>query len=101
MRSICGPGETSENWASVNFLTECGVQTIPFTENFNSYGTGTTVFPACWARDNTYSTSMDYPYVAATNNIGTSGGSLYYYSSNTTHCWAVTPGLGADVNTLA
>jgi hypothetical protein len=98
MRSDCGGGDVSA-WAFVDFRTECGQSTIPFTEDFNSYGSGNSAFPDCWSRHNTYSTTP-YPYISTTNNSGATGGSLYFYSSTTSYALAVTPEFSTDVNTM-
>ena len=99
MRSDCGGGDVSA-WTFVDFRTECGQVTIPFADNFNSYGSGTTAFPDCWSKHNTYSTTTPYPYISTVNNSGTTGGSLYFYASATTYSLAVTPEFNTDVNTL-
>ena len=99
MRSDCGGGDYSPSWAMADFRTECGLTSIPFTENLNSYGTGNNAFPDCWVRYNNYSTTP-YPYITATNNSGTTGGSLYYYASTTSYDIAVMPEINTDVNTL-
>ena len=99
MRSNCGGGDMSA-WTIADFRTECGQATIPFADNFNSYGTGTTAFPDCWSKHNTYSTTTPYPYISTTNNSGTTGGSLYFYASATTYSLAVTPEFNTDANTL-
>jgi len=98
MRSVCGGGDYSA-WTVADFRTECGLASIPFAENFNSYGTGNNAFPDCWTKHNTYSTTP-YPYITSTNNSGTTGGSLYYYASATSYDIAVMPELNTDVNTL-
>ena len=67
MRSDCGGGDVSA-WAFVDFRTECGQSTIPFAEDFNSYGSGNSAFPDCWSRHNTYSTTP-YPYIASTTYL--------------------------------
>jgi len=28
----------------------CRIVTLPYTENFDTYGTGTSVFPNCWTK---------------------------------------------------
>ena len=94
MRSDCGAGEYS-NWVMTNFVTDCDVFTIPFSQNFNNMGSGSTVFPMCWSRSDNYSTSA-YPYVSTTE-----GGSLYFYSTSSTYNMAVTPELASALNTLA
>ena len=98
MRSDCGGGDYS-TWVMVDFRTECGMASIPYTEDFNSYGTGTTAFPDCWTKHTTYTTTS-YPYISTTNNSGTTGGSMYYYASATSYNITVMPELNTDVNTL-
>ena len=98
MRSDCGGGNYS-TWTTADFTTECGLASIPFTENFNSYGTGNNAFPDCWTKFNNYSTTP-YPYITATNNSGSTGGSLYFYSGAASYDIAVMPELNVDVNTL-
>lgn len=99
MRSDCGGGDYS-TWTMTDFRTDCGIASIPFTEDFSSYGTGTNVYPSCWSKHNTYSTTTLYPYISTTNNPGSLGGSLYFYASASTYDIAVTPELNTDVNTL-
>lgn len=99
MRSICNAQDSSE-WVVREFRTTCGIEPIPFHENFNTYGTGTTVFPSCWTHYNTYNTSTDYPYITTINNMDSTGGSLYYLASSTTYDIAVTPELDANVSDL-
>ena len=98
MRSNCGGGDLSA-WTYAEFRTECGQSAIPFAENFNSYGSGNSAFPDCWSRHNTYSTTP-YPYISTTNNSGSTGGSLYFYSGTTSYDLAVTPEFNTDVNTM-
>ena len=98
MRSNCGGGDYS-TWTTADFTTECGLASIPFTENFNSYGTGNNAFPDCWTKFNNYSTTP-YPYITTTNNSGSTGGSLYFYSGTASYDIAVMPELNVDVNTL-
>lgn len=99
MRSDCGGGDVSE-WTTVDFRTECGMITVPFTENFNTYGTGNNAFPDCWSKHNTYSISTNYPFITTVNNSGTTGGSLYFYGSSSTYSLAVIPEIIDEINTL-
>ena len=99
VRSICGGGEYS-SWSSAQIRTECSdIASLPYTENFNSYGTGETAYPLCWAKINTY--SSERPYVSSTSFEGT--GSLYFYAGSTgTYNIAILPQFASDieVNTL-
>ena len=100
MRSVCGIGDES-NWVYADFRTDCGAITdLPFNDDFDSYGTGTTVYPECWGKINTY-TSGDRPYIISTNY--SAPGSMYFYTSTSgTYNIAITPEFDASipVNTL-
>ena len=99
MRSDCGGGDYSY-WATMQTRTACDdIAVLPFTENFDSYGTGTNAYPSCWEKINTYSGS--YPYITTTNYAGT--GSLYFYAGTSgTSNIAVAPPISTDIpmNTL-
>ena len=98
MRSDCG-GEYS-SWVVKQFRTACSeIITLPYTENFDSYGTSSNPYPSCWSKINTYSSDM--PYINTTHFSGV--GSLYFYSgTSNTYNIAVSPGFDAsiDANTL-
>ena len=100
MRSVCAPGDESI-WVMRDFRTECGALTLlPFSENFDSYGTGTTVYPDCWSKIST-NTSNNCPYITTTNN--SAPGSLYFYTGTSgTYSMAITPEFDASIpiNTL-
>ena len=67
----------------VDAYTECAAITLPFFEDFNSWGVGSGSLPNCWYRTGSYST---YTYISASYNMtGTSGGSIYMYSSTGTN----------------
>ena len=97
VRAVCS-GSESSIWWHATFNTACGeIAVLPFMENFDNMGTGSTVFPNCWYRYNNYSTSTSYPYVS--NSYHSSGNaSLYFYSSSSTYNFAVLPAI--DVNTF-
>jgi len=93
----CG-GETSYLSNVLTTATECdAITTLPFHDGFDSYGTGTTVYPLCWGKNSTYA---DRPYVNSTHYSGV--GSLYFYASSTTYNIAIAPQFDATipVNTL-
>ena len=73
---------------------------LPYVEDFESYGSGTTVFPTCWDR---ISSTADRPYINATTSYGhnnTHG--LYFYAASGGYCYAIMPPVDPelDVNTL-
>ena len=98
VRSDCG-NDMSQNANVITITTGCvPVDALPFVENFDTYGTGTTVYPTCWKKINTY--SSDRPYVNSTHYAGV--GSLYFYATSTTYNVAVMPefDITIPINTL-
>ncbi|MBQ3734903.1 MAG: fibronectin type III domain-containing protein [Bacteroidales bacterium] len=75
--NMCTNGDTSL-WRTVNFRTTCaGIDSLPYTENFDNWGTGSgSNYPECWTKSNTY-TAGTTPYVSSTSYEG--AGSLYFY----------------------
>lgn len=101
VRSSCSTTETSDWTSFVRGSTSCGsVTALPYTENFDSYGTGESAYPLCWDKINTY-TSGNRPYCHSTYAYSGAAG-LYFYSSSTTYNIAVTPEFDATIaiNTL-
>ena len=99
VRADCGGSEYSNYSNLYSVATQCDAITqLPYTENFDSYGTGTTVYPLCWGKINTY--SSDRPYVNSTHYAGV--GSLYFYAGSGTYNIAITPPFDVTipVNTL-
>ena len=93
-------GSMSQQSFVFSAATACDVITqLPYTDNFDNYGTGTTAYPFCWSRINTY-TSGDRPYVNSTHYAGV--GSLYFYATSTSYNIAITPEFAATIplNTL-
>ena len=94
VRANCG-NEVSP-WSNVfSFTTRCApTNTLPFTENFDSYAAATTaasgVMPTCWEAETDYSST--YPYIYATQHASGTG-SLYFYSSTTCYSKAISPAL--------
>ncbi len=94
MRSVCG-GDDYSYWTTMQVRTACDdITVLPYTESFDSYGTGTNAYPSCWGKINTYSGS--YPYITTTNYSGP--GSLYFYAGTSgTHNIAVTPPFSSEL----
>ncbi len=103
VRSNCGGGDLSV-WSNLTSLqTRClPTDVIPFEENFDTYGTGTSAFPDCWSRlDNATSTTR-YPYIYSTSDSGNVG-VLYFYSTSAVYSLAASRALDLsahDANTL-
>ncbi|MBQ9639751.1 MAG: fibronectin type III domain-containing protein [Bacteroidales bacterium] len=112
VRSSCGNNNYSDWTNPINTSTECGViTTLPFTEGFESYTTGTTArFPLCWARGNENTASNGtlgtYPYVyGGVSHTGSH--CMYFYNSTSTtypnHVMLVLPEVDTTtmpINTL-
>lgn len=99
IRAYCSAGDTSE-WRKFTFTSQCAPITsdmLPYTENFDTYGTGSTSnFPTCWKKLSTYNST--YPYISSTSY--SSPGSLYFYASTTTYSMAITEKFDVALNTL-
>ncbi|MDD4683719.1 MAG: choice-of-anchor J domain-containing protein [Bacteroidales bacterium] len=93
----CGT-ELSNPMNILEFRTSCdAISVLPYFEDFDTYGTGTSVMPACWTRTTTYA---DRPYV---NSGGYSGNYLYFYAgtAGTYNIAAMTPiDASIPINTL-
>ena len=86
----CGEGSYSQFMKS-SFITACMiVTTLPYSENFDSYGgvSGSAFFPNCWYRTGTYNSS-EYPYLY-TAYYHSAPSCLYFYSQGNTYSMAVT-----------
>lgn len=86
VRAVCEAGDTSA-WSFVSsFVTACGaIDTLPWHEDFSTWGVGTGARPACWVSGG-YSS---YPYIL---NVTDADGSilrqtyyLYSYNNNPTY----------------
>ena len=102
VKSVCSASDESywSNAATGSTLCDAVTQ-LPYTENFDSYGTGTAAYPHCWSKINTY-TSGDRPYCNSSYAYGGSVAGLYFFSSSSTYNIAITPEFDASipVNTL-
>lgn len=87
----CNEPEPSQ-FMRFTFTTLCDpIASLPYFENFDEYGgvSGTAYYHNCWYRNNTYSTTSQYPYLYTTYSHSAPQ-SLYFYSSTSTYCMAVT-----------
>ena len=79
VENVCTEGSLT---ATVDAATLCAqISSLPFTEDFNGWGTGVT--PNCWSNAPSY-TPTSYGIISGSyNHSGTTGGSVYMYSSST------------------
>lgn len=105
VRALCGEGDTSSA-RTTSFRTQCTALTaldLPYNENFESYGTGSTSqISPCWTKGTNSSTAYPYPYASAAIN-GARG--LYFYSNKSSsatgtsyYSYAALPQLDASIN---
>lgn len=98
VQSDCG--EEQSDWsAPIVFSTSCvPITTLPYTENFDYYGTVAGSFPPCWSRP-VLNTSTPFPSIVTTNH--SSPASIQFQSfSSSDPTFLVTPQFDDDVNTL-
>lgn len=76
-------------WMTRNFRTLCDdIRVLPYRDNFQSYGTGSTSTPTCWTVVTQYST---YPYISTIN---------YNHTPNSTGTGALTFTATSTVSNL-
>lgn len=96
VRTVCDGGEYSDWSAAFNFTTACGtISSLPYSENFDTWGTGTSAFPLCWHKITTYS---NYPYISTSNH--SAPGSVYFYANANNYNIAITPEIDTDINPM-
>ena len=97
VKAVCNSEERSEWSMKGSFRTDCLlIDTLPYTESFDTYGTGTTAFPNCWNRNTTYSTTIQYPYINTTHS--SEPGALYFYSTSTTYNYVTLPEIDESLD---
>ena len=96
VRTVCDGGEYSEWSNAFSFYTLCAtIATLPYTENFDTYGTGSSAYPLCWDKYTTYS---NYPYLSTTNHSAPA--SVYFYATTNTYNIAISPEIDTDINPM-
>ena len=71
----------------VMYADSCGIFSLPYVDNFDTYATGSANYPECWSRTSTYSST--YPYVSTTNF--SSPNAMYFYCSSSSYTIAAAP----------
>ncbi|MDR2979384.1 MAG: fibronectin type III domain-containing protein [Bacteroidales bacterium] len=97
VRTNC-PGGDISTWTKLTFQFPCStITTLPYMENFDTYGTGATAFANCWERYNGGAISTTRPYINTTYH--SAPGSMYFSSSDS--LTLVSPAFDTDINTLS
>lgn len=89
VKSMCTIIDTSDDSQTLNFSTLCGsINTFPFYENFDNYGTTNSSFPTCWS----YLTQggASRPRCSA-NTYSSAPASLYFNTNANGSAIAITP----------
>lgn len=100
VQTDCGGGGVSEWTDAFAFTTSCElVSTLPYTDNFDTYGTAYDAFPNCW---NYISTFTDYPPTLSTLQNYSAPSSISLYANGSNEHIAITPEFDASIpiNTL-
>ncbi len=105
VRARCSATDSS-NWSfAYSFYTACGLFALPYSEDFENYGSGAAYdINPCWIKGTNGSTA--YPYPSSSNAV-TGQRSLYFYayhpssaSSTSIYSYTTLPEFAAPVNTL-
>ncbi|MBR1766850.1 MAG: fibronectin type III domain-containing protein, partial [Bacteroidales bacterium] len=79
VRSICG-NDASEWSFELSFRTACAPLPLPYSENFEAYGSGAAnPISPCWTKGTSSTTAYPYPY---SSNAISGSRSLYFYAAH-------------------
>lgn len=101
VRQDCGDDDLSIWAGPYSFTTACvPVETLPYVESFDTYGTGSNAFPLCWERPVTHTySSVIYPSIVSGASTS-SPHSLRLMADPSTPTYAITPAFTEDINNL-
>ena len=104
--AVCSDGNPTA-FVNTTFLTECApIATLPWSENFEGWGTGNAGFHPCWSHFYQSGSSIytnSYPYVSSGSaHSGTKYMYNYCYQGSSSQYYSVfyLPEFEADLNTL-
>lgn len=65
IQTICSESSSSSDWYEGEFHTRCADKSVPYTDDFNSYGSSQSSFPTCWTKiqGTSYTTNVDATHV--------------------------------------
>ena len=90
VKANCGGGDESE-WIQTSFRTECGIESIPWSENFDSQSAG--AVPTCW-------TKVGSGSVLVNNGNANSGSNSLRFSGVTGGNIIALPQFGSEISGL-
>src|SRR5690606_16802618 len=95
VKSLCDITEES-GWSEITFTTLCNaVTTLPYTENFDTYGTGTDSYPNCWSRPVIYE---GFPSIVSSPSV--SSNSLKFRAATDEPTYALSPAFAEDIPSI-
>lgn len=94
-KKVC-TGVASDIWKVYSFTTLCSSQTLPYSQNFDSYNASQNTLPTCWYTPVIYS---GYPKIVNANP-NSSPNSLRFQSDPSIPTFAVTPSFFHEVTNL-
>ena len=101
VKAICGSDDESA-WSSLSFRTPCDAVTeLPYTDNFDSYGAGTSVFPPCWTKVLNNTTASNALYVANTQHLSGTAALVFQAKNATEELIAIAPPLDESIDLSA
>jgi large repetitive protein len=101
VKAICSANDESSWSTTASFRTVCdNVSMLPYTENFDNYGTTIGIFPDCWFRPVTYNPwGTIYPSLYA-YTFHSSPASLMFETSTSTPTYSLTPAFNISIDLL-
>lgn len=102
VKAICDVSDESTLTGPESFTTLCNpIDSLPYTEEFDIYGTGSDAFPSCWIRPVTYTGSGTvWPSIVAHSSAPSSPNSLKFQSEEDVPTYAVSPAFAEDIQDL-
>ena len=93
VQSDCGAGDISLWSTPFTFTTSCDdITTVPYSESFDAYGTGSGTFPTCWTKI----TNNTYPYINTTNS--SAPGAMYMYAASGAYNYVTTAAFDPSIS---
>lgn len=100
VRALCEDNDTGTWSFATRFATLCGtIDDLPYTENFNNWGAGTSIIPICWHK---LGSTADRPYINTSTTYGRGGDNyaLYFYAAGSGYCYGIMPPTSHQIDSL-
>ncbi|MBR1799130.1 MAG: fibronectin type III domain-containing protein [Bacteroidales bacterium] len=79
-RAYCGV-DAGDWQLAATVVTPCGTVRLPYEENFDTWGTGTTIIPNCWTK---VLVRNNYPYINSQSSYNISSPNVMVFYTNST-----------------